>query len=300
MPDIDEMRLRRLDITVLLVFAGLMRTRKATAVAAELGLTQSSVSHALRRLRDVFGDPLFLRRPHGLEPTSVAVALESPVRAALDALAAALAGPPGFDPAGFRGVVRIAAPDNEQATLLPALIRRAAAEAPGMAVSVRGMVRDAALAALTAGEIDLALGFFWSLPDEFVAQPLMDESYAVVARPATAMHGLDDYLAASHVVVSLAGDLTGTVDRALARLGRTRRVIAALPQFFPALATVAATGALATLPRRFADAHAPGFGLAVHPPPLDLRSFTISAVRHRRDARNPMHDWLVDALAAEA
>ncbi len=156
---------------MLLVFAGLMRTRKATAVAAEMGLTQSSVSHALGRLRDVFGDPLFLRRPHGLEPTAVATALEGPVRLAIETLADALGGPPPFDPAGFRGVVRLGAFDMEQAVLLPGLIRRAAAEAPGLAVSARGLVRAEALAALAAGGLELALGYFWRLPGDFRAVP---------------------------------------------------------------------------------------------------------------------------------
>ena len=296
MSDIDKMRLRRLDLTVLLVFAGLMRTRKATAVAAEMGLTQSSVSHALGRLRGVFGDPLFLRRPHGLEPTAVATALEGPVRAAIEALAGALSGPPAFDPGAFRGVVRIGAFDSEQATLLPLLLRRAAAEAPGLTVSVRGLVRAEALAALASGGLDLALGYFWSLPAEFRADRLMTETYAVVSRSRPAPMTLAEYAAAPHVVVSPAGDLRGLVDTALEALGLERRVIAAVPQFFPALAAVAATGCVATLPRRLAEAYAPGFGLSAHPPPLPLRGFTVSAVRHARDARNPLHDWLVAAL----
>ena len=72
MSDIDEIELRRLDLTVLLVFLNLMRFGKATDVATHMGLTQSSISHSIRRLRDSFGDPLFLRKPHGLEPTFVA------------------------------------------------------------------------------------------------------------------------------------------------------------------------------------------------------------------------------------
>jgi DNA-binding transcriptional LysR family regulator len=300
MTDIDHVRLRRLDLTLLLVFAGLMRTRKATAVAAELGLTQSSVSHALRRLREAFGDPLFLRRPHGLDPTAVAVALEPPVRAAIDALQAALAGPPAFDPAAFRGTVRLGAFDSEQATLLPGLIRRAAGAAPGMRISVRGLGRGAALAALAADQLDLALGYFWDLPADFRAAPLFAEGYAVVARPDVPMRGLDDYLAAPHVLVSPSGDLVGTVDRALAARGLARRVVASVPQFFPAFMVAAAAGCVATLPRRLATAVAPGFGLVAHPPPLELRAFTVAAVRHRRHERNPLHDWLVAGLTPPA
>ena len=91
MSNLSISELRRLDLTLLLVFLGLIRHRKAAAVADELGLTQSAISQALKRLRDIFGDPLFLRRPHGLDPTATALALEEPVARAVDALRGALA-----------------------------------------------------------------------------------------------------------------------------------------------------------------------------------------------------------------
>ena len=72
MTDISQVNLRLIDTTVLLIFLGLMRHRKATDVAREMGLTQPAVSHALKRLRTLYEDPLFLRRAHGLEPTSLA------------------------------------------------------------------------------------------------------------------------------------------------------------------------------------------------------------------------------------
>lgn len=86
MSELSISELRRLDLTLLLVFLGLLRHRKALDVAAELGLTQSAISQSLRRLRDIFDDELFLRRPHGMEPTATALALEAPVAAAVYAL----------------------------------------------------------------------------------------------------------------------------------------------------------------------------------------------------------------------
>lgn len=299
MPDIDNVKLRRLDLTTLMVFEALMRTRKATTVAAQLGLTQSSVSHALKRLREVFGDELFLRRPHGLAPTAFAAALEAPVRRALEDLRQALSGPPAFDPAASTGVVRIAGQDHEHADITPRLIKRLAAAAPGMRIVLRPLVREAALDALANAQVDLALGYFWRLSDEFAAETLYTEDYAVAGKR-TAFGGqrltLKRYTSARHVLVSPAGELHGVVDSALARQGLERIVVAATPSFFSALAIAAETGALATVPKRFAVAFARKFGLAVAPPPLPLRSFTVSAVRHRRDARNPMLDWLTPLL----
>jgi len=295
MGDIDQLKLRRLDLTILLVFLGLMRRRKATEVARELGLTQSAVSHALRRLRDIFGDELFLRRPHGLEPTAVAIAAEAPIQAAVLGLRAALSAPGAFEPGSAEGVVRIAAYDAELATLVPALICRLGHEAPKLTIVARALGRGEALDALSRGEVDIALGFFWKLDDAFLATPLLDEEYRVVGGHATKRKGpltLERYLALPHILVSPAGDLRGIVDTMLEREGRSRRVVAAVPLFFPALAAVRNSGAVATIPRRIAEGYAAAFDLWTAEPPIAVRRFTVSAVRHRRNLASPLQLWL--------
>ena len=302
MLDIDEIALRRLDLTVLLVFLGLMRHRKAVDVAAQMGLTQSAISHSIKRLRDIFDDPLFLRRPAGMEPTAVAIALEPKIRRAVETLSEALTTETQFDPKAEAGVIQIGAYDNEMATLVPGLLQRARAAAPGLRFAIRSLGRQAALAALEAGELDLALGFIWDLPDRFQADPIHEEGYAVVMRadhPLTgAKWGLEAFCAADHLIVSPTGDLTGVVDQALEQIGRTRRVAASVPLFFPALATVASSDMIATLPGRLVAAHAARFGLVTRQPPLTIRPFTVAAIRHQRNAKSAKHDWLLAMLAA--
>lgn len=300
MSDIDEMKLRRLDLTVLLVFLNLMRDRKAVLVADRMGLTQSSISHALKRLRDTFGDPLFLRKPHGMEPTAVAIRLEPEIRKAVDALNGALVSPEAFDPASASGVLRIGAYDSEMAVLVPQMIACIQAEAPGLKFAARALGRRDALDALETGELDLAIGFFWDLPAAFIATPLYDERYLTVARRGHALFeegfSLKRYLAARHLVVSPNGDLSGIVDRSLKTLGKTRNVVCAVPQFFPALATLAASDLVATLPATLVLKFSPPFDLDYLEPPLEIRRFTISLVRHRRNEKNTKLDWIGDTM----
>jgi len=300
MSDFRNNELRRLDLTVLLVFIGLLRHRKATEVAAELALTQSAVSHALKRLREVFGDDLFLRRPHGMEPTAVALALEAPIAAAIESLRRAVAGPQSFDPASAEGVVRLAALDAELVTLVPELIRTLSPSAPGMRIIARAIGRQNALDAIAAGELDVALGYFRDLSDAFIKDDLFQEDFLVVGnRSKHRLAGtiaLGTYLKHPHILVSPGGDLRGVVDDVLDSKGLTRRVIAALPLFLPALAAVQTTNALATVPRGIAMRYARAFHLAVAEPPLAIRNFSIAAVRHRRDEHNPMHRWLLERL----
>lgn len=296
MTDLSQNELRRLDLTLLLVFLGLIRHRKAADVAAELGLTQSAISQSLRRLRDIFGDELFLRRPHGMDPTATALALEAPVAQAVEVLRGALGAARSFDPATARGVFRLTALDVEQANLIPPLAAALATEAPGIRLSVLPLGRAAAVEALTEGRADLALGLFLDPPETIRAEVLYVDGFLVAGRPASLPQApqisLTDYCAADHVLVSPVGDLSGVADEQLARMGLSRRVVLGLPAFLPALAAVATSGALVTLPARIAQAFAPGFGLVTAEPPLPMRRFAISAYWHRRNDADPRLLWL--------
>ena len=304
MSDIDHMRIRRLDGAVLLVFLGLMRARKATVVAAQLGLTQSSISHALKRLREAFGDPLFLRRPHGLEPTAVARLIEPQVRTAVEALNIALTGPEAFDPSRDDRILRVGAYDHALTTLVPKFLADLREEAPNMRLAAHAVGRTEALSALSLNTIDLAIGYFWSLPPDFVATPLFEETYLVAGPKAHAFFqtrpSLKRYIAADHVITSPSGDLTGIVDRTLASEGLERCVVASAPLFMPALAMAQQLGALVTAPRRFLLAHAAKFGLVTARPPLAIRPFDVSVVHAKRDERDPLRTWAIGLLRASS
>lgn len=298
MSDFSEAKLRRLDLTLLLVFLGLIGHRKAVAAGAELGLTPSAISQALRRLRAVFGDPLFLRRPHGLEPTTTALALAVPVVGAVETLRAALGAAGGF--AAARAIVRLAALDAEQAVLVPPFAARLRRGAPGLRLSVLPLGGSEAIEALAQARADLALGFLWNPPATIALAPLYAASYLVAGRPAMLPHApqvdLDAYCAADHVLVSPRGDLHGIVDERLAAIGRSRRIVLALPAFLAALAAVAASDALVTLPARVARTFAPGFGLSIAVPPVVVRRFPVSLFWHRRHDADPRTRWLVEQL----
>jgi DNA-binding transcriptional LysR family regulator len=288
-------------MTLLLVFLGLMRHRRASRVAQELRLTQPAISHALKRLRTLWGDPLFLRRPQGFEPTSVAHALEPRIRAVVEMMAETLATPEPFNPSRSDRVMRLGAYDYELATLLPRLLARMAEGAPAMTVQALPLQPAQALDALADGSIDLALGFFGAVPPGFAADILHDETYRVVARqdhPVWSEFDAVSYAAARHLIVAPRGDVRGIVDQALALQGLARRVAASVPLFFPALASVAGADLVATLPARLAVGFAPAFGLKSAPLPFAVPSFAVMAVRHIRDARSPVHDWVVRAIRA--
>jgi DNA-binding transcriptional LysR family regulator len=298
--DIDHTNIRRLDPTLLLIFRELVRHRRTTVAAQRLRLSQSAVSHALGRLRDLFGDPLFLRLPHGLEPTRYALELAPKIESLLERAGDLVGARLPFEPDRADRVFRLAGNDLVCDALAGPLIAELGERAPHARLTVRFAVGNEAFKALRDDEIDLALGRIRSLPEGFVAEPLFEETFAVVA----ARHhpllsdgmSLDRYLACDHVLVSFVGGLHGMVDTALRRQGRSRRVVASVPMFLSAFGVVAASRLIATVPATLAAKYATAFGLDEFTPPLPIDPFSVLAIRHARSRRDSGLDWLIGRL----
>jgi DNA-binding transcriptional LysR family regulator len=299
MSNFSHAQLRRLDLTLLLVFAEAMRTRKLGAVADRLGLTPSGVSHALTRLRDIFQDPLFLRHATGVRPTPRAIAMLDDVNAAIAALSRTVE-QSAFDPASIRRVFRIAALDFGVTMLAPHLIELIAKSAPGVQLSFMALHKAEALRSLADGQIDVAIAVFKEAPPGFKRRVLAKESFVTVARKKhPKLRGrltLRRFVELDHLLVSPVGDLDGPVDDALRAVGKTRRVVAALPQFLAALATAAASDVLVTVPKGLAKAYAPTFGLLIYDTPIAMPGYEMAAVQGPLSARDPAVDWLVSNL----
>lgn len=295
MADTRDQNIRRLDGTLLLVFRELMRQGRATAAAERLGLSQSGVSHALARLREVFGDPLFLRRPHGLEPTRRARELAPQVEALIALAQDAVGGAAGFDPAGATRRFQVGAAEFVTALIAAPVLRSLEQDAPTASLAFRFLVGDAALAALRRGDIDLAVGRFREVSEPLVREPLFRDRYAVVARlghPAlTEGLGRAAFARLGHVAVSPEGEAGGG-DPTLSRILARQRVVAIAPRFLTAFAMAAATDALVTAPRPLALRYAAAFGLDVFETPFAPPPLEVFTVRRAGPQADPAAAWL--------
>src|SRR6266571_7478171 len=156
MPGITMTNLRRLDLNLLVTLDVLLSEHNVTRAAQRLNFSQPSISVHLAKLRDIFGDPLLLPGPRGMQPTARADALREPLRQALDALARAVSPAAPFNPAEASQTWRVAATDYaESAILLPALAGLRAA-APGTRLAVLEAVPPRIAKQAEQGEIDLA------------------------------------------------------------------------------------------------------------------------------------------------
>lgn len=304
MTDIKEIDLRLVDTTILMIFLGIMRHRQATAVAREMGLTQPAVSHALKRLRALYDDPLFLRRAHGLEPTALARSLEPKIRRIVRLISETLSEEEDFDPTETAIDLRIGAFDYEHATILPELVAELRRINPKIGIHTYPLTNREALDALVHGRIDMAIGYF-DFPTKdtgtFIADPLCSEHYVVAARQGHPLFSgpwsLDQIASADHLLISPFGPVRNLVDHALQLHGLARNVQTTVPSLFAALSIVERSDLVVTLPSRVAQKNADRFNIAHKPLPLEGGTFDLHAVRHVRDAKNAIHGWLVERLA---
>jgi DNA-binding transcriptional LysR family regulator len=299
MSDIDENKIRRLDGTLLLVLRELLRQRRTTLVADRLGMSQSAVSHALKRLRSLLGDPLFTRRPHGLEPTRYALDLAPKVDALLAAMAEVVGAADDFVPSASTRDFAIGAPDHVATIVAPALVAAVMRTAPNARLAVGHHIGTDALDAVRRGTIDVAIGRFGRrVGRDLRVEPLFEDSYCLVARQGHPRIGsrlsAARYASLDHVQISVSGDLrTAEIER-FAPAAPARRTVASVPRFPMAFSVVAASDAVTLAPRRLARQVAGTMGLAIHKLPFETEPIRVVTVR--REQPDEGVRWLVDTM----
>jgi DNA-binding transcriptional LysR family regulator len=296
MRDIDTAKIRRLDGGLLLIFRELLRRRRASEVAEALGLSQSAVSHALGRLRDLFGDPLFVRRPHGLEPTRRALALAPEIEALIDLVDRTLRQDSKFDPKTTQRRFMLAAPDFIAAQVGARLVRQLGEAAPWAGFHVQAMPHEAAYTALKRGEIDMALGRFGAARPGFTSETVYQDTYCAVVRKGHQEFRrsitLAQYMAAGHVFSYSPGE--GGEGEDVSSTSRLR-VLAVVPRWLTVLTMVAACDGIGTVPRRLAEAHAGVLGLTILKTSFLSHSIDVSVVR-RAGVEDEGTDWFLGQL----
>lgn len=301
MSDIDINKLRRLDGGLLLVFRELLRERRASRVAEKLGLSQPAISHALNRLRDLFEDPLFVRRPHGFEPTGRALALGPQIDTLISLAGEALTPNAAFDPATSTRLFRIGAPEFVTALIGGELINRLKSNAPGVTFAVGHASEEDAVRALRRGEADFALGRFAAKRPGYVIEPFLEDHYCVVARHGhPSIDGTIDeptWRSWGHVFAYNPSEMA-TDDSEQVSPNRVRMVCAA-PGWLTVLILVSSTDSIATVPRRLAERHAGKLGLQVLDMPFPPNAVSVSVMR-RAGVADAGVDWFLGEVRAAA
>ena len=208
------MSIGRIDLNLIKVFDAVHEDRNLLRAGKRLNLSQSAVSHALTRLREVVGDELFVRTAKGMVPTARAVAMADDLRDSLRRIEATL-GVEQFDPQRSTRRFVIAANDHLTAVMVAELSRLMRAEAPGIDLVIRPSTRIDLAEQIDVGRIDLALGIFAQVPSRLSSRTLMTQGESIVMRKGHAASrrklALQDLARYPLVTVSVGGQEEGAV-----------------------------------------------------------------------------------------
>ena len=294
---------RSIDLNLLPVLVTIYEHGSVTAAAQHLGLSQSTISTALGKLRLRYGDPLFQRVGHGMQPTARMRGLIEPLREALSRVDGTFISEPVFNPRTTEHTFTFAMSDLGEMVFMPKILRRIREFAP------RAFVRSVAASAthiergLETGQIDLAVGYFPDLREKsFMERHLFFHHFVSLLRanhPITASNlSMSQFLSLEHAVVYGAGRTYEIFERYLKSKKIHRRIVLETPHFMSIPSIISQSDLIVTVP------HAVGvFVRSVHmniriaQPPMRTPRIDLKIHWHRNFQRDTKNKWLRDVVA---
>jgi DNA-binding transcriptional LysR family regulator len=308
------MNVGRVDLNLLKYLDVLLREQNVTRAAEQLGITQPAMSNGLKRLRELFNDPLLIRTSDGMTATERALELQPLVRQVLSQTELMLTPDEAFRPEQSRRVFRIMTSDYAEATLVPHIVRRLRAEAPHLVLDFL-TPSDVSYTDMEQGRVDMAINRFNEIPQSFHQVTLWRDSFSCLLNrdnPISGVFNLDAYLSAQHIWVSKTGfgvgfgmnpeklGGLGWIDQALMRIGKSRKISIFTRHYqMPALLAMN-NDLVATLPTRVARMQAQNSSLVIKEPPFPIPEFELKMAWSPLLHHNAAHRWLRKLIQEEA
>ena len=295
------MNIASINLNLMLALEALLTERSVTRAAQRVGVTQSTMSYSLARLRELFDDPLLVRRAGELVLTPFARQIAGRLHAGLSELRKVLGARQRFDPATTPRRFRIAVSDGFQTVALGPLLERMQGAAPLADLVVRPLA-EGSFEALAHGHLDAVIASRNERPGAKVGvRELMTFGYACIVRRGHPLAGrrlgIAGYCQLPHALVADDDD-PGLVDRLLTPLGRSRRVALRVPDFAGLGYVVASTDLVATIPEPIARRFAELMPITVLRPPLNLPTMHICLYYHPRQGAEAGSRWLREQIVS--
>ncbi len=294
--------LKNVDLNLLVVFEAVYAAGNISHAATQLGLSQPAVSNALRRLRDLMDDPLFVRDRVGVKPTLKADAIVAPVREALGLIGRQLSQSRELDLASYRRVFRLMMIDALEPILMPPVLRLVDQMAPGISFECRPAFRSDFVSDLLSGSIDLAVYVYPVNAPQIVCVPVLHVDPVVIARKdhpeIKGRLDLATFQSLGHVILTDEVRGLAHVEKDLVAHRVPRRAVYSVTKLWSMPPIVQRTDLVGIIPRLFAEEIAAGFNLTIHEPPAPLSAQYLYMMWHARNTDDPGHTWLREALQA--
>jgi DNA-binding transcriptional LysR family regulator len=252
-----------IDTYLLRVLHTLLMERSVTRAAVKLNQSQPAISAALRRLRDITGDPLLVRGKSGMVPTEYGLRLLEPVQNALREIERIKFQQHNFDPATSIRCYRIGCPDYLNVLFVPKLVALFRERAPDAQLVFHplgdGFDDERALAD---GELDVVIDNRPARSSRFRQDDLFDDRVVCLMRATHPLARRGTMTAAEFAEAPQLCptpswlEASGAIDRQLERVGLQRRIVVTLPHFELAAHALVRTDMLLTTTYRLARHYA--------------------------------------------
>lgn len=310
------MNIAKVDLNLLVYLDVLLREGSVTRAANQLSITQPAMSNGLKRLRDLFKDPLLVRTSEGMTPTKRALELQPVIRDVLSKLENSIQPETDFDPATSKRTFRIMTSDYAESTLLLELVGRLGKIAPNITLDLI-TPSDVTFHDVEQGKVDMAINRFEELPLSFHQKVIWYDTFSCVlsaSHPLANRWDLDSYLSAQHIWVSKTGfgvgvgidpnevQKLGWVDAELTKLGKQRDIRVFTRHYHAALQIAKTQNLIATLPSKAARLFKDDPNVILRVPPFDIPPIALKMAWSALLHHDAGHIWLrrlIGDLASE-
>lgn len=292
------MKLRDFDLNLLLAFDALMKEDSVSKAAARLFITQSAMSHALNRLRDLLDDPILVRTSEGMKPTSQAKAMKPQVREVLKAIRHIVGGEKHFQPSTSKHQFVIEAADYIEYMILPPLMEKIYHDAPGIDAQIKKPEPNFPEKAMDDSDTDILLGFNKDVaaPSRFNKEILFEDERVCLLRKdhslAKEKMTIAQFAKMDHLRISPTGNKSGAIDEVLLSKGLERHIALVVPHFLYASHILSTTDMIMSPPLRIAKQLIRFSPLKIRPLPLKMPPYQICMAWSPIRDKDPAHVWL--------
>ncbi|GAA3573298.1 LysR family transcriptional regulator [Marinobacter xestospongiae] len=287
------------ELQLLYIFDAIMTERSVTRAADRLAMTQPAVSNAISRMRQIWNDPLFVRKGRQIEPTSYALSLWDQVGDHMFALTNAVSATQ-FDPPSSKRTFRIAVTDVIVEMIWRQLIELLEHQAPGVDIHAVPYTPDGTYDDLREAHVDLAVGMLNQHDHSLRSTWLFEGGYVLAMRQDHPLAGrqitMDEFLEAKHLLVTMSGDAHGFVDSYLDQKGYSRRIAATVNHFSIVPQVLRDSNLIAAVPELISQDCGFLEGLWMGQLPFEVDATSLYLIWHARHDRDPGIVWLRDHM----
>lgn len=290
--DIELNQLRLLQI--------IFETKNLTRAGERAGLTQSAVSHTLKKLRHSFNDSLVIRQGNKLVLTPRAEALQVPLNRWLNEFERSILNQEVFEPATSNRSFYIATSDLVEQSLAPLLIKHLSRTAPHIRLAFSKLDKRGLANQIDSGEVDFCISVVDASHPSLMVTTLYKDDFVSVTRHQhpflNTQRRAEDFCAYPHLLAGTGKDKRGMADDALAKLGLSREVQFKVANFSSAPYIVESSDTILTAPRRFIQSIEAKFELSVFETPVKLDTYAMKLYWHVKNKDDAANRWLREQI----